>query len=123
FRVVDDPSAISDIVMNPKRLLWVDFEQPTDADFATMQEEFDLHPLAIEDAQARHQRPKVDQYRNFYLVIFYSVAIEEPSPNSDVPERRGLRGTDFYRKGGDQQPPTGEGRGNGTSAGTGQDGT
>ena len=48
FRVVDDPSAISDIVENLDRLLWIDIEQPSAAEFATIQEEFNLHPLAIE---------------------------------------------------------------------------
>ncbi len=105
FRVVDDTSAISDIVENPKRLLWIDMEQPGAADFATIQQEFDLHPLAVEDAMARHQRPKVDQYRNFYLVIFYSVAIEAPGDDGHLSETRGLRGTDFYHRGGDPHPP------------------
>jgi Mg2+ and Co2+ transporter CorA len=105
FRVVDDPSAISDIVENPKRLLWIDMEQPGAAEFATIQEEFHLHPLAVEDAMARHQRPKVDQYSNFYLVIFYSVAIEAPVDDGHLPEPRGLRGTDFYHRGGDPHPP------------------
>jgi Mg2+ and Co2+ transporter CorA len=38
--------------------------------------EFHFHPLAIEDATIRHQRPKVDQYTDFYLVVFYSVEVE-----------------------------------------------
>src|SRR5438105_10778691 len=111
FRVVDDPSAISDIVEHHDRLLWLDLEQPTAADFATIQEEFNLHPLAIEDAMARHQRPKVDQYRNFYLVIFYSVAIETEGAGSQLPERHGLKGTDFYHPGGDPHPPGPNGAG------------
>jgi magnesium transporter len=116
FRVVDDPTAISEIVVNPKRLLWVDFEQPSEAEFAMMQEEFDLHPLAIEDAMARHQRPKVDQYRNFYLVIFYSVAIEEPVPDGEVPDTRGLRGTHFYHPSGDPHPVETNGRSSAVTA-------
>ena len=36
FRVVDDPSAISDIMEHLDRLLWLDLEQPTAADFATV---------------------------------------------------------------------------------------
>jgi Mg2+ and Co2+ transporter CorA len=76
FRVVEDASAISEIVSHKERLLWLDLESPTAEEFALIQEEFRLHPLAIEDAMARHQRPKIDTYDNFYLAIFYSVAIE-----------------------------------------------
>ena len=97
FRVVDDPAAISDIVMHKERLLWLDLENPTNEEFALIQEEFNLHPLAIEDAMARHQRPKVDQYDNFYLVIFYSVGIETPGEAAIAPGRRGLRGSAFHR--------------------------
>src|SRR5205823_3759623 len=70
-----------------------------------------LHPLAVEDAMARHQRPKVDQYSNFYLVIFYSVAIEAPDDGGQQPAPRGLRGTDFYHRGGDPHPPEPNGTG------------
>ncbi len=102
FRVVEDPSAISDIVRSPRRVLWLDLEQPTLAEFRMIEEEFNLHPLAIEDAMARHQRPKVDQYESFYLVVFYSVALEESGTGAGerVPGRRGLRGSSFLRRSG-----------------------
>lgn len=96
FRVVDDPSAISEIVTHKDRLLWIDIESPTQVELETIREEFDLHPLAIEDAVARHQRPKVDQYDSFYLVIFYSVEVERPGQAS-VQGRRGLRASAFHR--------------------------
>jgi Mg2+ and Co2+ transporter CorA len=58
---------------------------------------------------ARHQRPKIDQYSNFYLVIFYSVAIEEPDAQAGIQEVRGLKGTDFYHRTGDPHPPQPDG--------------
>ena len=101
FRVVDDPSAISEIVLGKDRLLWLDLERPTDDELEMIQEEFGLHPLAIEDARTRHQRPKVEQYDTFYLVIFYSVEVEPPGET--VPGRRGLRGSAFHRPGAEGQ--------------------
>jgi Mg2+ and Co2+ transporter CorA len=99
FRVVDDPSAISEIVEHKNRLLWLDLENPDAKDFDLIQEEFGLHPLAIEDARTRHQRPKIEQYETFYLVIFYSVAVEEPGAEGTIPGTRGLRATAFHRPG------------------------
>jgi Mg2+ and Co2+ transporter CorA len=96
FRVVDDPSAISEIVMHKDRLLWIDLESPTKEELDTIQEEFGLHPLAIEDAVVRHQRPKVDQYDSFYLVVFYSVEVDVPG-KEEVEGRRGLRASAFHR--------------------------
>lgn len=97
FRVVEDLAAISDIVQHKDRYLWLDFEKPTREDFKLIQEEFGLHPLAIEDAMSRHQRPKVDQYDNFYLVVFYAVGLDDPTQNGNKPGRRGLKGTRFLR--------------------------
>lgn len=74
FLVVQDVSAISDLVQHKERLLWLDLEKPTLAEFRMIQAEFGFHPLAIEDAMATHPRPKVDQYDNFYLVVFYLVS-------------------------------------------------
>jgi Mg2+ and Co2+ transporter CorA len=96
FSVVEDPTAISEIVLGQDRLLWLDLERPTRDEFALIQEEFSLHPLAIEDAMSRHQRPKVDQYDTFYLVIFYTVAVQEPGEKL-IPGRRGLSGSSFLR--------------------------
>lgn len=98
FRVVEDPDAISEIVLNKNRHLWIDIERPQPGDMLLLQEEFGFHPLAIEDAIMRHQRPKVDQYSNFYLVIFYSVALDKPDGEDGVQGRRGLRGTNFLYK-------------------------
>jgi Mg2+ and Co2+ transporter CorA len=97
FRVIEDPSLIDQIVRDRGRYLWLDLEKPTDDEFRLIQEEFHLHPLAIEDAKSRHQRPKIDQYDSFYLVVFYSVAIEEPGAGEHIPGRRGLRGSHFIR--------------------------
>jgi Mg2+ and Co2+ transporter CorA len=98
--VVEDHTAISDIVQNKDRHLWLDVEKPSIEDLEIIQEEFNFHPLAIEDAMLSHQRPKVEQYENFYLVVFYSVAVVEPGADGAVEGRRGLKGTRFHRAAG-----------------------
>ena len=101
FLVVEDLDTISDIIARTDRHLWLDVEQPTAEELEVVREEFHLHPLAMEDAIQRHQRPKVDQYADFYFVVFYAVTALEP--NGDIgagdmisPGRRGLRGTRFH---------------------------
>src|SRR5207248_5271660 len=74
FLVIENVDAISDLVKRKDRHLWLDVECPTPEEFELIQEEFSLHPLAVEDATIRHQRPKIDQYANFYFVVFYSVS-------------------------------------------------
>ncbi len=86
FLVVQDIEAISDIVQNRDRLLWLDLERPSLAEFQLVQEEFGLHPLAIEDAMARHPRPKIDQYDHFYLMVFYLVSVAHRNAKTSAAE-------------------------------------
>jgi magnesium transporter len=43
-------------------VVWLDLDDPDHADLGIVTEEFDLHPLAVEDATLDHQRPKLDRY-------------------------------------------------------------
>jgi magnesium transporter len=57
---------------------WLDISNPASEEFRLVAEELQLHPLAVEDAQHGHQRPKIDQYETHYFIVFY--ALESPSP-------------------------------------------
>jgi magnesium transporter len=50
--------------------VWIGLHQPTEEEFDSVQREFDLHPLAVEDAIKAHQRPKLEEYGdNLFLVL------------------------------------------------------
>lgn len=72
FHDVSDLSQISDYLDDPKALVWLDIESPDEAETALLRDEFGFHPLAIEDAVRDHERPKVDTYDGYYLLIFYA---------------------------------------------------
>ncbi len=42
--------------------IWIGLKDPTDAEFASVNQELKLHPLAVEDAVKGNQRPKLDVY-------------------------------------------------------------
>src|SRR3954468_6270907 len=50
---------------------WLDLTAPTDAQIGELAEILDLPPLAVEDTIEFHQRPKVDDYGERLLVVFY----------------------------------------------------
>lgn len=75
--VVHDPADISELVAQGDRLLWVDLSDPTDEDFATVDREFELHHLAMEDARKHGQRPKLELYPTHAFVVAYSRALCE----------------------------------------------
>ena len=53
---------ISEYLKLPETFVWVALRDPDQGEIATMQEEFKLHELAVEDAARGHQRPKMEEY-------------------------------------------------------------
>jgi len=53
----------------PDSFVWVGLFQPSMEEFAAVRAEFDLHPLAVEDAVNAHQRPKLEQYGDSLFVV------------------------------------------------------
>jgi magnesium transporter len=47
---------------SPETFVWISLNEPTEKEFTSVIEEFELHPLAVEDAVHAHQRPKLETY-------------------------------------------------------------
>lgn len=62
---------ISDYVSQPDCFVWVALRDATPEELTQMQEEFLLHPLAVEDARHGHQRPKVDEFGDSLFVVMH----------------------------------------------------
>lgn len=71
------PSAISDEIVKPDSLVWVDVTAPSAEDLACLRDEFEVHPLALEDVSERHQRPKLEHYPSHAFVVAYSADLQE----------------------------------------------
>jgi magnesium transporter len=62
--------AISDVLQEPGTFIWVGLHEPDAALLLKLQEEFDLHDLAVEDAHKAHQRTKLEAYGDsLFLVV------------------------------------------------------
>ncbi len=57
--------------------VWLGLHEPTAEQFAGIAAEFDLHPLAVEDAVNAHQRPKLERYDDTLFVVFVTVEYVE----------------------------------------------
>jgi magnesium transporter len=71
-----DIEDISKYVDRPDCFVWVALRDATEAELATMQHEFGLHDLAVEDARHGHQRPKVEEYGDTLFVVMHSVELD-----------------------------------------------
>jgi magnesium transporter len=67
---------ISDHLTDPGTTVWLDLRDPDHGDLAVLQEEFGLHPVAIEDAQVRRERPKIDRYHTHLFLTAYGARLD-----------------------------------------------
>jgi magnesium transporter len=68
---------ISDHVAEEGVTIWLDLHDPDVEDLAVLTEEFGLHPLAVEDAVQKHERPKLDRYPDHLFLSAYAVHLQE----------------------------------------------
>jgi magnesium transporter len=59
--------------------IWLDLRDPDREDLAVLQDEFGLHPVAIEDALFDRERPKLDRYRTHLFLTAYGARLDEQS--------------------------------------------
>jgi magnesium transporter len=65
--------SISDCVEDRQKIVWLDIQDPIDADVELLRSELGFHELALEDTIRRDQRPKIDLYDGYCFVVFYAV--------------------------------------------------
>ena len=62
---------ISDYLERPNCFVWVALRDATPEELDKMQEEFNLHELAVEDARHGHQRPKIEEYGDSVFAVMH----------------------------------------------------
>src|SRR5919199_339828 len=81
---------LSEILKEPDALVWFDVVDPGPRDLALCEEEFNLHPLAIEDAVTAHQRPKIEAYGSYWFVVIHAATLT--AAGKGFPEKGGFSG-------------------------------
>jgi magnesium transporter len=66
---------IKSYLSRPDCFVWVALRDADGAELAEMQDEFDLHELAVEDAHHGHQRPKIDEYGDSLFAVLHTVEV------------------------------------------------
>ena len=61
------PSYIND----PEYLLWTDIENPSKENMQFLVEHFHFHPLDIEDCLSIIERPKLDEYDDYFFLVMH----------------------------------------------------
>jgi magnesium transporter len=74
---ITEPGRVRDF-LNKWPVLWLDVEGLGDVEtIRTLGEVFGLHRLALEDVLSVHQRPKIEQYGEYYFIVTRMVRLGE----------------------------------------------
>lgn len=79
----------------PSGMAWIGLARPTEAELLSLAAEFDLHPLAVEDAMEAHQRPKLERYGDTLFVVLRAARYLDALEEVDFGELHVFVGPDF----------------------------
>jgi len=69
-RIADlDLEDVSEWIKKDGVFVWIGLHEPSEEILELLQEEFGLHELAVEDAHAAHQRPKLEEYGSGLFIV------------------------------------------------------
>ncbi|WP_176741410.1 magnesium and cobalt transport protein CorA [Streptomyces sp. LUP30] len=79
----------------PAGMAWIGLARPTADELHSLSAEFDLHPLAVEDAKEAHQRPKLERYGDTLFVVLRAARYLDAPEEIDFAELHVFVGPDF----------------------------
>ncbi|MGW2695226.1 magnesium and cobalt transport protein CorA [Streptomyces sp. NPDC001296] len=80
---------------DPDGMAWIGLARPTESELLSLAAEFDLHPLAVEDALEAHQRPKLERYGDTLFVVLRAARYLDAPEEVDFGELHVFVGPDF----------------------------
>jgi magnesium transporter len=76
-------------------MAWIGMYRPTPAEVESVAKEFNLHHLAVEDALAGHQRPKLERYGTTQFIVLQPARYLDASEEVEFGEVHMFIGPDF----------------------------
>lgn len=86
---------ISSVLQTPNQFVWIGLHDPEGATLQQIQQQFNLHDLAIEDAHNAHQRPKIEMYGDTLFAVLRTAQINPGTHHTDFGETHFFVGPNF----------------------------
>ncbi|MCW3081207.1 magnesium/cobalt transporter CorA [Segetibacter sp.] len=86
---------IRETLLHKDTFVWVGLHEPGEELLKSIQEEFDLHDLAIEDAHNAHQRPKLELYGETMFIVLRTAQVNSINHHIDFGETHFFVGENF----------------------------
>ncbi len=74
---------------------WMHILNPSDENFDYLMDNYDFHPLDIEDCRSKVQRPKIDIYDDYYFLILHFPCFDKANKFLEIKEVKVFWGKDF----------------------------
>lgn len=81
--------------INFDELKWLHVINPDETDYAYLSDTFAFHPLDIEDCRSVNQRPKIDEYDDYYFLILHFPYFDKSNRFIRVKEVKIFWGNDY----------------------------
>jgi magnesium transporter len=90
-----DIDEIGDTLCRPGQFVWLGLYEPDEALLRRVQNKFQLHDLAIEDAYSAHQRPKLELYKDSLFVVLHTAQRSGTPPKLEFGETHVFLGRNY----------------------------
>src|SRR5215213_6832227 len=68
---------VHEVLKDADQFVWIGLNEPSEEVLQKVQEEFNLHDLAIEDAHMAHQRPKIELYGDSIFIVLRTAQMSQ----------------------------------------------
>src|SRR5262245_3771804 len=86
---------IQHALTKPDTVVWLGLFEPSQELLQKVQRQFRLHDLAVEDAYAAHQRPKLEQYEDSLFVVLRTAQMTGPEHRLELGETHVFVGRNY----------------------------
>jgi len=62
---------VAPYINDPEYIIWIDIENPSKENMQFLQDNFPFHPLDIEDCLSIIERPKLDEYDDYFFLVLH----------------------------------------------------
>jgi magnesium transporter len=86
---------LPELLQDEKAVIWVDMEEPTEADDRILLDVFHFHPLTVEDCRENRHYPKVEEFPNYVYFIIHGVTANTTPDHFNTIELDGFLGPNY----------------------------
>ena len=90
-----DLDDIADVLDEPGQFIWIGLHEPDEELLRKVQRAFNLHDLAIEDANLAHERPKIEMYGDMLFVVLRTAQLDRSTCRIEFGETHIFLGTQY----------------------------